>query len=160
MASKSAAASGWVRSMSPISAANVGVTGHTVMLMIASCGVELSRLYTLAAMHPTPGATRLGKVHTLLLLAPLAVVAGFGLFTFSVMAFNPAAGVSERGDEGLLYASLFASVVEIAAVPAAVVRMWRSPALRRGGNVLLVLAGVIPVAACALLWLALLLGLG
>ncbi len=103
---------------------------------------------------------RLGRIHTLFLLAPVAVVAAFALYTYTVMWLNPAATMSERGDEGLLYSSLIAGAIEIVAVPAALVRMWRSPALRRTGSALAVLAGVLAIAACALLWLALLLGLG
>jgi hypothetical protein len=105
-------------------------------------------------------AMRLGRVHSLFLWTPVAVVAAFALFTFSVMWINPAASMNERGDEGLLYSSLVASIVELVAVPAALVRLWRSPALRGTWSTIAVLAGILPIVACALLWLALLLGLG
>ena len=105
-------------------------------------------------------STSFGKVHTALLLAPLAVVAAFALYTATVVWLDPAAGVSERGDEGLLYAALFSTLVELVAIPAAIFRMWRSPALRGAWNTIVVLAGTLPIVACAFLWLALLLGLG
>jgi hypothetical protein len=56
--------------------------------------------------------------------------------------------------------AVFSSMVELVAVPAAVIRMWRVPALRTAWNAAIVLAGLLPIIACALLWLALLLGLG
>ena len=102
----------------------------------------------------------LGGTHSAFLLVPVAVTAVFALYTFTVMWLDPAAGVSERGDEGLLYSALFSSMVELVAVPAGVIRMWRSPALRTLWNAAIVFAGILPIIVCALLWLALLLGLG
>ena len=49
---------------------------------------------------------------------------------------------------------------EDSAVPAGAVRMWRDPVLRTAGSALTVFAGTLPILACALLWLALLLGMG
>ena len=101
-----------------------------------------------------------GKVQLAFLLAPLAVVTAACAYWIGIGWINPGADISQRGHEELLYSALLAAAVELIAVPAAVVRMWRSAALRTAGNVAAAIAGSLPITVCAFLWLALLLGLG
>ena len=102
----------------------------------------------------------LGRIHLAFLLVPPAVVFAASAYWIGMGWINPGADISTRGHEELLYSVLIAAMVALVAVPVAVVRLWRDSALRTAGNVAAILAGVLPVPICALLWVALLLGLG
>jgi len=90
---------------------------------------------------------------------PLAVFGVAAAWWIGIGWMKPGADITERGHEELLYSVLWGAMVELVAVPTAVVRMWRVPALRTGANIAATTAGVILIPIAALIWLALGIGL-
>ena len=106
------------------------------------------------------GGCMFGKVQLLFLLAPVAITA-LALASWLVTVWrNPAAGIAAPGYEVLLYSALWSGAVELVAVPVALVRLWRHAELRGSRNIAAIVVGLLPIPVAAVLWLALLLGLG
>ena len=106
------------------------------------------------------GGRMFGGVQLLFLLAPVALTALALASWFVTVWRNPAAGIAAPGYEVLLYSTLWSGAVELVAVPVALVRLWRHAELRCSRNIAATVAGLLPIPVAAVLWLALLLGLG
>lgn len=101
---------------------------------------------------------RFGPVLFWSLLAPLIAVLLPYLYALAVMWSDPGSSLESRGLPVLMVVAVLACAAEVIAVPLAFFTLWREPAYRTAGNLLLSLAGFVPLAIGLLLYVSVMYG--
>ena len=103
---------------------------------------------------------KFGYVLRLSLLIPVLLVGALYIYALLIMWWVPSSSLDDRGAGPLLFVALLSSLVELVAVPVAIIRLWRHPELRTTANVLSMMFGAAPIAICVFLFVVLLYGHG